>query len=148
MTSRKRTTRIGLACVLAVVTLQNVGCGTILYPERRGQTGGKIDPGVAILDGVGILLYVIPGLIAFGVDFTTGAIYLPHSSGKLDQTEGKSNYVVRLDPAELTHERIERLVAEETGHTHLFEHKDLTVTRFTDRDGFLGAYSELTRPSD
>ncbi|MNH12898.1 hypothetical protein D3C79_724520 [compost metagenome] len=32
---------------------------------------------VAALDAIGILFYVIPGLIAFGIDFATGAIYLP-----------------------------------------------------------------------
>src|SRR5690606_29936038 len=34
-------------------------------------------PGVAILNGIGLLFYVIPGLIAFAVDFATGAIYFP-----------------------------------------------------------------------
>ncbi|MNJ37925.1 hypothetical protein D3C77_327610 [compost metagenome] len=29
------------------------------------------------MDAIGILFYVLPGLIAFGVDFATGAIYLP-----------------------------------------------------------------------
>ncbi|WP_084397213.1 hypothetical protein [Henriciella aquimarina] len=56
------------------------GCGTILYPERRGQTGGRIDPSVAILDGIGLLLFIVPGLIAFAVDFGSGAIYLPGGS--------------------------------------------------------------------
>lgn len=31
---------------------------------------------VVALDAVGLLFYVIPGLIAFGIDFATGAIYL------------------------------------------------------------------------
>lgn len=53
------------------------GCGTILYPERRGQPGGPIDWKVVALDGVFLLLFVIPGVIAFAVDFSTGAIYLP-----------------------------------------------------------------------
>lgn len=53
------------------------GCGTILYPERRGQPGGPIDWKVFALDGIFLLLFVIPGVIAFAVDFTTGAIYLP-----------------------------------------------------------------------
>ncbi|WP_090475006.1 polyribonucleotide nucleotidyltransferase [Halopseudomonas pachastrellae] len=61
----------------ALVT-QLTACGTIFYPERRGQISGQIDPGVAILNGIGLLIYIIPGLIAFGVDFATGAIYLPN----------------------------------------------------------------------
>ena len=68
-----------LASILLSTTLitQLSACGTVFYPERRGQIGGEIDPGVAILNGIGLLFYVIPGLIAFAVDFTTGAIYFP-----------------------------------------------------------------------
>lgn len=68
-----------LASVLLTTTLvtQLTACGTIFYPERRGQISGEIDPGVAILNGIGLLFYVIPGLVAFAVDFTTGAIYFP-----------------------------------------------------------------------
>ena len=68
-----------LASILLSTTLvtQLSACGTVFYPERRGQIGGEIDPGVAILNGIGLLFYVIPGLVAFAVDFTTGAIYFP-----------------------------------------------------------------------
>lgn len=68
-----------LASILLSTTLvtQLTACGTVFYPERRGQISGEIDPGVAILNGIGLLFYVIPGLIAFAVDFTTGAIYFP-----------------------------------------------------------------------
>jgi len=55
--------------------LQLGGCGTILYPERRGQTGGHVDVGVAVMDGVWCLVFLIPGVVAFIVDFGNGAIY-------------------------------------------------------------------------
>ncbi|CAG8868458.1 hypothetical protein PS627_03035 [Pseudomonas fluorescens] len=67
---------IGGALVAALLT-QLTACGTLFYPERRGQIEGKIDPVIVALDAIGILFYVIPGLIAFGVDFATGAIYYP-----------------------------------------------------------------------
>lgn len=70
---------IGTALVATLLT-QLTACGTLFWPDRRGQIDGKIDPVVAVLDAVGILFYVIPGLIAFGVDFATGAIYLPHGT--------------------------------------------------------------------
>lgn len=41
------------------------------------------------MDAIGILFYVLPGLIAFGIDFATGAIYYP--GGKTAQ----------IDPAKL-----------------------------------------------
>jgi len=49
-------------------------CGTLIYPERRGRTGGRIDPQVVIMDGLLCLLFILPGVVAFGVDFATGAI--------------------------------------------------------------------------
>lgn len=63
-------------CAAAAIT-GLVGCGAVLYPERAGQPKGRIDPAVAILDGIGVLLFIIPGLIAFAVDFHQGTIYLP-----------------------------------------------------------------------
>ena len=60
-----------LICIIVVVQL--TGCGTLLYPERKGQKAGRIDAGVAILDGVGLLLFIIPGIIAFVVDLCTTA---------------------------------------------------------------------------
>ncbi|BBP79530.1 MULTISPECIES: hypothetical protein [Pseudomonas] len=63
--------------LVATLLTQLTACGSIFFPDRRGQIEGKIDPLVAGLDAIGILFYVLPGLIAFGIDFATGAIYLP-----------------------------------------------------------------------
>lgn len=60
-----------------VLAIQLAGCGYFLYPERVGQKTGKIDPTVVILDAAGLLFGVLPGVVAFAVDLTTGAIYLP-----------------------------------------------------------------------
>lgn len=60
-----------------VLSSQLIGCGTVFYPERKGQQGGSIDPVVAIANGVGLLFFILPGVIAFAVDFNNGAIYLP-----------------------------------------------------------------------
>ncbi|GAA3719211.1 hypothetical protein GCM10022421_29260 [Oceanisphaera sediminis] len=70
--------RKSLALLLAgALTTQLAACGTVFYPERKGQVSGRIDPVVAIANGVGLLFFVVPGVIAFAVDFATGAIYLP-----------------------------------------------------------------------
>ena len=61
--------------LVATLLTQVTACGSIFYPDRRGQIDGKVDPAIAVLDAVGLLFYIIPGLIAFAVDFTTGAIY-------------------------------------------------------------------------
>ena len=60
-----------------VLLALSAGCGTILYSERRGQTGGHVDSGVAIMDGLWCLVFIIPGLVGFIVDFGNGAIYEP-----------------------------------------------------------------------
>ncbi len=70
-----------LSWIVAAIFLVNISaCGTILYPERKGQVGGRIDIGVALLDAVGLFLFFIPGVIAFAVDFSNGTIYLPSGS--------------------------------------------------------------------
>jgi len=68
---------IAALALIVAMTLNLVSCGTILYPERKGQGSGRIDPAIAILDGVGLLLFLIPGVIAFAVDFNNDTIYLP-----------------------------------------------------------------------
>jgi hypothetical protein len=73
------------ACLVAVLVIQLVGCGTILHPERRGQAAGKVDADIVILDAIGLVFFFLPGVIAFAVDFSTGAIYLP--KGETSKTE-------------------------------------------------------------
>lgn len=75
MTSTRRAFILQSTALAASLPL--AACGTILYPERKGQKDGRIDPAVAILDGLGLLLFLIPGVIAFAVDFSNGTIYLP-----------------------------------------------------------------------
>jgi hypothetical protein len=93
--------------------VQISACGYILYPERRGQTGGRIDVGVAVLDGIGLLFFLVPGIIAFAVDFSSGCIYLPggYAAGP-DADEVK---VVHVNPAELNEATISRIIFSETG---------------------------------
>ena len=69
--------RVIVGVVAATLLAQLTACGSIFYPDRRGQIEGKIDPVIAGANAIGILFYVIPGLIAFAIDFATGAIYLP-----------------------------------------------------------------------
>ncbi len=67
---------VAVSLSLTMIT-QLTACGTIFYPERKGTKSGSIDPVIAIADAVGLLFFFIPGIIAFAVDFMTGAIYLP-----------------------------------------------------------------------
>jgi hypothetical protein len=95
----------------------SAGCGTILYPERRGQPVGRLDWGVVLLDGLGLLLFFIPGVVAFAVDFATGAIYLPpwQSARKWPWKVDRPLVMQRIPRDEITRQRIEAVVSSHIG---------------------------------
>jgi len=103
----------------ATIALLSSSCGTLLYPERRGQPpGGPLDPGVVILDALGLLFFVIPGVVAFVIDFGNGTIYLPPPDYPTvsHKTLRRSDLVpVRLSSTDLTREKIEEVVSERVG---------------------------------
>lgn len=90
------------------------GCGTILYPERRGQPAGRLDMGVVLLDAVGLLLFFVPGVIAFAVDFNNGTIYLPPDQryGKNPSERSPKLVTVRVPHEQLSVIELERVVSE------------------------------------
>ena len=111
MVNKLAKTFYALICFALIVQLS--GCGTIFYPSRRGQRGGRIDAGVAVLDGVGLLFFIIPGVIAFAVDFADGTIYLPGSSRS---SLGLSNMrYVKFDAGNIDNNKLENIIKKETG---------------------------------
>ncbi|MFO8057856.1 MAG: hypothetical protein R6V10_11225, partial [bacterium] len=69
--------RIAAVVVVIAMAFATVQCGYILHPEREGNEGGTddIDVPVLIMDCAWLLVGIIPGVIALGVDFYTGCIY-------------------------------------------------------------------------
>lgn len=117
-----------LSLLLAAVLLVTPSCGTLIHPERVGQPrGGKLDLSIVLLDGLGLLLFFIPGVVAFIVDFSTGAIYLP--PGYSDAGDPKQWRVVKIPKEEMTRERIEEVVAREVGHSVDLNDDDVYVER-------------------
>jgi len=111
------------ATLMILISFQLVSCGTLLYPERRDQKSGQVDVAVVLMDGIGLFFFIIPGVIAFAVDFTTGAIYLPHSGSHSrryrqaqDRVPKDLSYMVKVDPGKLNPDAIVRAVAENTGY--------------------------------
>lgn len=96
----------GLVLGISITAL--VGCGTLFHPERKGQVSGRIDPVVAIANGVGLLFFIVPGVVAYAVDFSNGTIYLPsgHGSASVD--------TLRLE-ADMDVASLEKLLSEKTG---------------------------------
>jgi hypothetical protein len=93
------------------------GCGMILHPERRGQPpGGGLDWSIVALDGLGLLLFFIPGVIAFAVDFSTGAIYFPPTGyGDNGPVKDQPLVAVQVPQKELTQQRLEQEASQHAG---------------------------------
>jgi hypothetical protein len=132
--------------LVAIFLLQVVGCGTIMYPDRRGQTAGRIDPGVAILDGVGLLLFLIPGVIAFGVDFATGAIYLPGKSSETSMGPTRSDIVVvEVNPEDLNFTMLEKTLRDKAGAEIDLAVSDLRVYQLNSEKDIRAHIGELVQ---
>jgi hypothetical protein len=107
----QRCARTALVLLLA----QLLGCGTLLYRERVGQPRGKLDVVVVLLDSIGLVYFVAPGLVAFAVDFATGAIYLPRQAPpSLAEDDGRIQ-VRMLGESSRDPRAIEQAVHEATG---------------------------------
>lgn len=117
----------------AVFTLQLVACGTILYPERRGSTGGRVDPLVVGLDAIGLIFFLVPGVIAFAVDFTTGAIYMSGGRASVDDGSLNSDVVtIKVAPEELTAEKIQAIIKQQKGFDVDMKGQNLSAVQVKD----------------
>ena len=66
-----------LFLVLALM-LPVASCGTLMFEDRpNAPHSGKMDPNVVIMDALCLLLFIVPGVVAFAVDASNGALYLP-----------------------------------------------------------------------
>jgi len=129
--------------VIAAFLFQITACGTIMYPERKGQIDGKIDPGVAILDGLGLLLFIIPGVIAFAVDFSNGTIYLPPGqSSLLENTDSKNLSSLHIDKDNMNPQEIESVVSENTGINFDIDDQRIQVVELNKITEFMPKYAE------
>ncbi|WP_179953281.1 polyribonucleotide nucleotidyltransferase [Desulfobotulus mexicanus] len=99
--------RVLVWMVLFLCLVPLTGCGTLLYPERRHQQlqldpgGRRIDPAVAVMDAACLIFFIIPGIVAFAVDFATGAIYLPGGSASLDSEKEPAMASLPADKREI-----------------------------------------------
>lgn len=146
MNGRKRVWQV-VAGVMGIVIIAQVttSCGTLLYPERRGQNGGDIDPVVVLLDGMGCLLFILPGLVAFIVDFSTGAIYLPRwRLGSSDASPNSNGMVkINVDSRMLNRKDIERIVNNELQIQLKLNSPEVQVQRVTTREDLVMAQAKI-----
>jgi hypothetical protein len=126
--------------VCIVLIAQLAGCGTLMYPERRGQRGGRIDAGVAVLDGIGLLFFIIPGVIAYAVDFSNGTIYLPGTTSSLDVKDIKQ---VKFDSKHYSAATIEKIIKRETGHVIKLSRNNMQVYKLKSLDDMMARFAEV-----
>ncbi len=107
--------------------LNLTACGTILHPERKGQTSGRLDAGVVLLDAVGLLFFFVPGVIAFAVDFSNGTIYLPDGYTQNLTDEEMQSVTVN---GQVDQEKLKALIENKT--TLLLPEQPLNVTSLED----------------
>ena len=115
-----------LSLLLFSLLANLTACGTLLHPERKGQTGGHIDPGVVVLDGIGLLFFFIPGVIAFAVDFSYGTIYLP-GGRRASLSNNELEQLSQGDQINL--ERLTSLVQKNSGNGIPLSYQDLQITQ-------------------
>jgi hypothetical protein len=130
----KNMKRLMVSSVLVAGLLNMSACGYFLYPERVGQASGKIDPTVVILDAAGLIIGVLPGVVAFAVDLTTGAIYLsPGEKSAIDKHGTRNKVTENLQPIndddlevdkEATAKALSQLIGRSVDASHIQYFKD------------------------
>lgn len=131
--------RTALSILMVVFVLVQTGaCGFILYPERKGRTSGRIDPGVAILDAILLIPGILPGVIAFAVDFVTGCIYLPggkyYTADMEALSDGQNPQRLALAADQLDIPSLERMLSDQAGHPVQLDKDKIQVLRVNDVD--------------
>jgi len=127
--------------ICSALIFQLVGCGTILYPERKGQKSGRIDVGVALLDGIGLLFFLIPGVIAYAVDFNNGTIYLPGKFGS--SLDLKNIKQVKFDPKHSSLAGLERMIKEQTGCAVKFDQPNMIITKLKSTNDMMVQFAQI-----
>ena len=126
---------IGIISVILFLSMviQMASCGTLLYPGRRHSNiqvdpaGRQVDPAVAVLDAACLVFFVIPGIIAFAVDFATGAIYLPQGKKQSNATGLglQKRVVIQLLPDKMNKAALEQIISREAGINVSFDDKSM-----------------------
>ncbi len=126
--------------ITVLLVFQLTGCGTLLYPDRRGQVTGHLDAGIVILDAVGLLFFIIPGVIAFAVDFSNGCIYLPARPGIVQHsTELKQ---IKFDPKHTSLAQIEKMIKDQTGYTVHLAQGDIRISRLKSKEDMMMHFAQ------
>jgi hypothetical protein len=129
--------------ITALLVFQLTGCGTILYPERRGQMAGHLDAGVVILDAIGLIFFIIPGVIAFAVDFSNGTIYLPARPVIIEHSVELRQ--IKFDPQHTSIAQIEKIIKDQTGYAVKLTQGNMRVTRLNSINDMMTYFAQAQK---
>ena len=121
-----------LFCLLSALLLGTSGCGTLFFSRRIGKKMSRtVDNRVFYTDCFLCLLGVIPGVVAFILDYDNGTIY--YTEAELipdDFNEGalSPDKMKKIDGGSMTDAEIARRLSEATGRKI-----DLSRARFISR---------------
>ena len=142
MTSRRIITTSLMAATASLLS----SCGTFIYPTRVNQKEhGGLDPAIVILDGIGLFFFIIPGLIAFAVDFGTDAIYFPKGKDANDKEETIFDEwkAEASNASAINQKMIEQFIAEKTGYTIRLDQETVLVKSLAHLDQFHKACQQM-----
>jgi hypothetical protein len=139
-TMGERLQRFFNSIITALLVFQLTGCGTILYPERRGQMAGHLDAGIVVLDAIGLLFFIIPGVIAFAVDFSNGTIYLPARHVVVSKTDLTQ---IKFDPGNTSLAQIEEIIKKQTGYVVNLRQRNVRISRLKSKNDMMEHFAQV-----
>lgn len=79
---------------LSVCVLSLQACGTLIKRDQIGKAHSKkLDLPIVALNAIGLVLFIVPGVVAFTVDYLNGTLYLPY--GKITKLESSSPEAIK-----------------------------------------------------
>lgn len=132
----------------AGICVTTSGCGTLLYPERVGQRRGdfdNIDWTVVGMNTIGLVLFVVPGLIAFAIDFHNGSLFYP--SGHYGQLQPSELKVKSFPTDNVSVAMVEEVISKEVGKPIRLQKGNFVSRRLTSLDQFWGTFADMEKIS-
>ena len=130
---KKNLFRQALVIALVVVfCFQVAACGYFLHPERRGQKEGEIDWRIVAFDAIGLVFFLIPGLIAFAVDFSSNTIYLPAKKTSSGEFDPGHVVAVKIPDDQMNQRGVEKVLEEHFGRKVSLDSPELKAYAMSD----------------
>lgn len=146
--SGKAVKPFSIRAMIFVLAVCIAGCGTILHPGRQGQRAhSRLDVSIVILDGIGLFFFIIPGVIAYAVDFSNHTIYLPAGRHRSSLDNGHKYVSIHID-GKMDEAAIEKAIRVATGKTVDMQQQDVKVVQMkslADLDSRFSGYASDNR---